>query len=202
MALKHLNIYFFIQLMLYAFIFYKFGFIMAFPVIYTLMKVFELVMKHFFSLELIRGSDLSMYLEDDNNYHNCISASILDKSLTMAQIRDDLVAPKMISKFDDFRRSVRHLFGMYFWVTRPATPEVIQAASKQVKLIDEKMDTQEDIQEFMQRVTALQLPRDGLQWEFYVKEKYQGDKTVIIWNFHHALVDGMGGMLLSAGVNG
>lgn len=202
MEFKHFNVYGLLLLAIYAAIFYQFGMILGYPVIILLMNLFEFVMRKCFNLKLISGSDVWLYLEDDNNYHNCTWANIVDKKFTLAKIRDEMIIPKVVTKFDEFRMSVKHLFGMYFWVEREATPEVIKAASKQIKLIDEKMENLQDIQEFMQRITAWQIPRDDFQWEVFVKENYQGDKTIIIWNIHHALVDGMGGLLLNVGING
>jgi hypothetical protein len=141
------------------------------------------------------------YYEDANNYCNCVCGHVIEGNLTLDQIKNDFAIPKVIKKFKDFRMSVVTVGGMKFWKKREPTEANVIKAAQQIKLIEQDMNNEEDIAEFVQQLSAVQLPRDSFPWELHVKENYQGDKTLVMIKLHHALVDGMGAMLLTTGLN-
>lgn len=198
---------------LYVYIIYLYGIIKGIIFIYVGFKLIEAILSVCFGLTFMRGCDVIMYLEENNNYTNCSCALILDKKginnetnekkdFTYEEFVQTVVVDKMIKKYKIFRTTVVEVLGFKLWKTLPLDENSMKLAMKQVRKIDRELKTEKDLLEYVQDFSAAEMPRNQLQWQIDICDKYLGDKAVMIGKLHHGLTDGMATMMLLASVDG
>ena len=124
------------------------------------------------------------------------------KILTFEELKQKIFIEKLIKGYSSFRKTMASYFGFKFWKLLPLNEEGINTAAKQIKRIDREFKNEEEIVEFMEKISVLEFPKDLPQWEIYVWEKYQSNKAIIVGKMHHGLMDGMGFMMLLASIDG
>lgn len=117
-------------------------------------------------------------------------------------MKEKVFVDKFIKGHSSFRKTMVSYWGIKFWKVLPLTEEGISIASKQIKRLDIEFKNDDAITDYIQNLSAVELPRESLQWEIYIWEKYQSDKALIFGKMHHSLMDGLGFVTLLASIDG
>ena len=102
-------------------------------------------------------------------------------------MRDKYFYEKGILKFKRLRQIWIDFYG--FWFFKEIDP---QLAKCQIKTIDEKLNTQQDINDYIANLIVADLDKNKPLWEIHIKEDYDEETSVVIVLVHHLLSDGMG----------
>ena len=101
-----------------------------------------------------------------------------------------------------FRSTVFEVCGIKFWKVLPNTKETGAFCARKVKKVDEDIKNENDIIEYMNKISGIPMPKDDLQWDFHIHDNYQGDKILLFGRVHHGASDGMGTMMLLSSIDG
>ena len=145
---------------------------------------FYVILPSFFGLQYMNGSDAVWYAELPTNLRYNQGALIVDR-MTREEVRSMLSQRGLgiHAKFQN--RSVR-ILGRQFW-----KKEENYSFEKHLCIYEKPVRNLNELYAFKEELFIKEIPQELAQWELHFVEKYEDDKSVLIFKSHHSLCDGL-----------
>ena len=155
-------------------------FILSIVVLYFL----YVILPSFFGLEYMNGLDAAWYSEIPTNLRYNQGALIVDR-MTRYEVRS-MLSDRGIGTHAKFQNCSVRILGRQFW-----KKEESYSVEKHLCIYEKPLHNLDELYAFKEELFIKEIPQELAQWELHFVEKYEDDKSVLIFKSHHGLCDGL-----------